>query len=152
MRIHVDVDLCRGCEACELVCSLIHEGESNPQLARVQVQKDMATYTFTIILCEQCQLNGQTPECISACPSQAIGFDERGVVVIQQAECMQCGACIEACPHHAIFLNEKTGLYFKCEMCSDLDRPMCVEICPVGALVIESAIQAQGTSEKVGAI
>jgi len=50
MRIHVDVDLCRGCEACELVCSLIHEGESNPQLARVQVQKDMATYIYKISL------------------------------------------------------------------------------------------------------
>jgi anaerobic carbon-monoxide dehydrogenase iron sulfur subunit len=152
MKIHVDPSLCRGCEACELVCSLIHEGESNPQLARVQVRKDLATYTFTIILCDQCQQSGQTPACSSACASQAIGLDERGVVVIRQAECIQCGACIEACPYQAIFLNEKTGLYFKCEMCRGYNRPMCVEICPVGALVIEPAVKARDIFEKAGGL
>jgi Fe-S-cluster-containing hydrogenase component 2 len=137
MKIQVEAGLCRDCEACALACSVLHEGESNPLLSRVLVKKDMANFQFSIVICEHCQLDGRTPDCVQACSVDAIRLDERGVVMIYQDECIQCAACAEACPYEAIFYNENTNQYFKCDLCADQkDGPACVEICPVEALTI----------------
>lgn len=132
-RIKVEPQFCRGCEACLLACSLVHEGESNPSTARLVVRKDMPTFTFNIIICEQCA----DPECAAACPSGAIVVNADGLVRIVEDDCLQCGACETACPYHAIFYNPKTGAYFKCDLCHDYaGGPACVEFCPVGALTL----------------
>ena len=137
MKINVEADLCRGCEACALVCSLLHEGESKPLLSRVMVQKDMANFKFNIVICQHCQEDGEIPECMQACPNESIRLDERGVVMIYQDECLQCGACAAECPHHAIFYNNQTVQSFKCDLCAaNGSSPACVEICPVEALTI----------------
>jgi Fe-S-cluster-containing dehydrogenase component len=97
----------------------------------------MSSYTFNIVICEQCQSEGKIPDCIQACPTDAIRLDERGVVVIYQDECLQCALCAEACTYNAIFFNEALGQYYKCDLCTANDSsPACVEICPVGALTI----------------
>jgi len=133
MKIQADSGLCRGCEACALACSLLHEGLSNPLLSRVLVKKDMARFQFQLIICEQCD----TPECVEACPNQAIRFDERRVVMIYEEECLHCGACAEACPYGAIFYHPATDRYIKCDVCAGLPGPACVEICPVSALALK---------------
>lgn len=144
MKIQVEAELCRDCEACALACSLLHEGESNPIRSRVLVRKDMANYKFNIVICEHCQTDGKIPECMQACPNESIRLDERGVVVIYQDECLQCAACAEACPYHAIFYNDATNQYFKCELCAaNNNSPACVEICPVGALTIRLEAAAE---------
>ena len=138
IKLHIEASLCRDCEACMLVCSLLHEGESNPLLSRVLVHKDMQRYQFKIVLCEQCQMRGDTPECMQACPSEAILIDERGGVIIHYELCVDCGACSDACPYHAIFYNSETGKYYKCDLCAGVaEMPACVEICPVEALTIQ---------------
>jgi Fe-S-cluster-containing dehydrogenase component len=137
MKLHIEADLCRDCEACMLVCSLLHEGESNPLLSRVLVRKDMQRFKFNIILCQQCQTSGDSPECMQACPSEAIFIAERGGVIIDYEICVDCGDCAEACPYQAIFYNPETGKYYKCDLCADVaEAPACVEICPVEALSI----------------
>jgi len=136
MNIAVDASLCRGCEACMLACALVHEGISNPLLSRVLVSKDMAHYTFEIILCQQCA----EPACIQACPANAILQDDRGVTAIQEPDCIQCGLCAEDCPYRAIFYDLAADRYFKCDLCPQLPSgPACVNICPVGALSLQSA-------------
>lgn len=130
MNILIDETACRGCEACLLACSLLHESESNPARARLQVNKDMARYTFTIVFCRDCV----DAECQAACPSDAIQPDARGVLCIDDEACLQCGACAEACSYHAIFFQPASGRYVKCDRCSSLESPACVTICPVGAL------------------
>jgi len=147
MKIEINADVCRGCEACMLSCSLIHEGESNPLLSRVIVKKDMSRYKFQIVLCQQCQVDGDTPECIQACPAEAIRVDERGVVIIVDENCLRCGACVSACPYRAIFYNQKTDQYYKCDLCAGQDAgPLCVEICPVEALVLRNETLIAGGS------
>jgi electron transport protein HydN len=127
-------EVCRDCEACALVCSLLHEGASNPLLSRVLVKKDMQNYKFSLTVCRQCE---DDPECLSACPNEAIRLDERGVVVIFEDECLQCGACALACPYGAIYFNENTGAYYKCDLCRGVaDSPACVAVCPVDALTV----------------
>jgi len=154
MKIQVDVDVCRGCEACALACSLVHEGVSNPLLSRVLVKKDMAHYRFNLVICEQCHEEGKTPECIQACPTEAIRLDERNVVMIYDDECLRCGACAEACPYHAIFFNQSTDQYYKCDLCAGLKTadgkssgPACVEICPVDALTLRLEAIPQGGAQ-----
>ena len=132
MQILIDETACRGCEACLLACSLLHEGQSNPARARMQVNKDMARYTFEIVFCRECD----SPACQAACPSQAIQADARGVLIIDEAACLQCGLCAEACPYHAIFYQAANGRYVKCDRCPSLPAPACVSICPVGALAL----------------
>lgn len=132
-RIQVEPQLCRGCEACLLACSLVHEGEANPSAARLVVRKDMTTYTFNIFICEQCA----DPECAEACPSGAIVIDAAGLVSIVDDDCLRCGACETACPHNAIFYHPKTGAYLKCDLCHNRpEGPACVQFCPVGALTL----------------
>ena len=130
-RIKTDATICRDCQLCVLACSLYHQGESNPLLSRIQVAKDMEKYEFNITICQHCP----DPECVLACPADALEIDDRGVVVFDQDSCIQCGECAKACPFEAIFWGN--DMYFKCELCKGRKSgPLCVEICPAGVLVL----------------
>jgi len=135
-KIALDPGLCRDCQVCTLACSLDHEGECNLNLARLSVNKDMARYEFHLTICQQCA----SPACLAACPADAMRLDERGVVGIDQESCARCGACQEACPFKAIFYHEASDRYLKCDLCAGRAAgPLCVELCPVGALLLAEA-------------
>jgi len=131
--IQIESLLCRDCQVCALGCSLFHEGECNLGLARVIVTKNMEKYEFDILICQHCE----EPNCIAACPSDAMVLDGRGVVIIQDDECHRCGACASSCPYHAIFYHADQDRYLKCDLCAGRDAgPLCIELCPVGALTL----------------
>jgi Fe-S-cluster-containing hydrogenase component 2 len=105
-------------------------------LARLVVTKDMARYEFDIVVCKHCD----EPDCMLACPSEAMPLNDRGVVIILEEECDRCGACAVACPHDAIFYNELQDRYLKCDLCAGREQgPLCVELCPVQALTLVEA-------------
>lgn len=132
-RIHVETRLCRDCQACTLGCSLYHEGECNLGLARLQVVKNMARYEFDIVICQHCD----EPDCVAACPSEALVVDARGVVIMLEDECDRCGICASSCPYDAIFYYEPQDRYVKCDLCAGrAEGPLCAELCPVGALAL----------------
>ncbi len=134
MKLITDSNLCRECQACTLACSLYHEGQCGPSLARLRVLKDMERYRFQIIFCRQCD----EPDCMAACPNQALRLNEWGVPVIYQDECLLCGACQEACPYGALFYHQTSGRYLKCDLCAGREAgPVCAEVCPVGAITVE---------------
>jgi len=134
-------DRCRDCQACILGCSLYHEGECSPSLARLRVTKDMARYEFHIAFCHHCP----SPECMAACPVDAITLDDRGVAIIDHGACILCGACASACPHDAIFYHEESDRYLKCDLCAGREEgPLCAQLCPVGALVAVAPPVASG--------
>ncbi len=142
-RIFVQSELCRDCQACTLACSLYHEGQCNLGLARLVVTKDMAKYEFDVLICQHCD----SPECVAVCPAEALLIDERGVVTIIDDECTRCGACETSCPYGAIFYNQAQDRYLKCDLCPNREEgPLCVEICPVGALTLVEveAIREEG--------
>ena len=126
-------DLCRDCQACALACSLLHEGQCGLSMARLRVLKDMARYEFDILICQHCD----SPACLDACPTAAMEMDDRGVVVIADDVCSRCGECAASCPHDAIFFDGTEDRYLKCELCVGRPTgPLCVEVCPVGALAL----------------
>jgi Fe-S-cluster-containing hydrogenase component 2 len=140
MIFSIDSKLCRNCQACALACSLYHYGECSLDLARLRIHKDIVRYEFEIFLCRQCA----SPDCIADCPNQSIRFDENGRVILFEDECLQCGACAEACSYHAIFYNGTLARYLKCNLCSGrAGGPLCVALCPVGALVLTMETPAE---------
>jgi Fe-S-cluster-containing dehydrogenase component len=87
--ILVDTKKCQGCMTCMLACSLVHEGEENLSLSRMQVLQDpFGRFPFDITLerVKTCDLCLDTPfwkeeggpdgkqACIVACPVGAIKF------------------------------------------------------------------------------
>ncbi len=130
-RVQTEPTLCRDCQACTLACSLYHEGQCNLGLARLAVLKDMERYEFNILICQQCA----SPECMAACPAEAMHLDEWGVVIIDDEACTRCANCASACPYGAIFYHEAEERYLKCDLCARrTEGPLCVALCPVGAL------------------
>ena len=135
VRIRTERELCRDCQACTLGCSLYQEGECNLALARLLVSKDMAKYEFSIRVCQHCE----SPDCLAACPTGAIFLDAQGIAILDEVECNRCGACAAACPYEAIFYNQAKDRYLKCDLCAGrAGGPICVELCPVGALSLEA--------------
>jgi len=130
---------CRGCGICELICSICHEGESNPKLSRITVEKDRENYLFKPSVCMQCV----KPKCVPACPNGAIKLEKKtGAKIIDTELCDNCGLCAEACPFNSngtiIFSHPSQKVYVKCDLCFFRDEgPACVEVCPTQALVLK---------------
>jgi len=126
-----DAEACRGCQACQLGCALSHEGSAAPALARLAVDKDMAAYTFAITLCRHCV----QPACLAACPTGAMALDGHGVVLLDDALCIRCGACQVACPYCAVFYLAGGDRYIKCDLCAGRESgPVCAALCPTQAI------------------
>jgi len=131
--IEFDNERCIWCRSCELICSLFHEGECNPSLSRIKISINLFEGKAEIYVCKQCE----DPECLKACPSEAIKIDEKtGIPVILEDKCVGCGLCGKACPYNdegkVLFLNPKRKVYVKCDLCSG--NPQCVQVCPSKAI------------------
>lgn len=143
----VDIKKCQGCVSCMLSCSLVHEGEVNLSLSRIQIlQNSFKGWPddLTIEQCRQCV----EPKCVEACPEGALFADpEHGNVRrVCKSKCIGCMSCVEACPFapgRAIW-NFQEERAQKCDLCADAPfweeeggpggKQACVEVCPVGAI------------------
>jgi carbon-monoxide dehydrogenase iron sulfur subunit len=88
--------------------------------------------TNKAVVCYQCR----KPPCGNRCPAHAITYDEtRGIVVVDEKECVGCGICVEDCPFGAIKIHSSTGRAIKCDLChGSYSAPACVEFCAPGVL------------------
>ncbi len=122
-RLKINPNLCIGCNECELICSLLHEGEFNPARARIKVNYDKETNSYSPNVCRNCAV----PKCKEACCHDALVFDERiGTLVCDENKCARCYACVEACSFSAIRIGPE-GNILKCDLCGD--EPLCVVVC-----------------------
>jgi Fe-S-cluster-containing hydrogenase component 2 len=120
---------CAGCRTCMAVCSLYHEGVVNPELARMQViVPSIDIFEVEGYTCKQCE----GPECLYACPTEAIHIDEvTGARVIDEEKCIGCRLCLEACPQYPnspIRYDPEREICIKCDLCGG--EPLCVKFCP----------------------
>jgi carbon-monoxide dehydrogenase iron sulfur subunit len=154
--ISVDQSLCLTCRECEVACSLYHEGECNPSLSRIRVEfDDFVPGLPTIVVCKQCDW----PACYYACAARwdepAIAIDEAsGARYVDQSRCRGCEDCLRACPltpERPVIAFRKVGrkrIYFKCDLCYDRpEGPLCVELCPGGALALVPAAERRKGDE-----
>ncbi len=132
----VDLRRCIGCHACSVSCKAENGVPLGGFRTRVRYleQPTKETLSFLPLLCMHCQ----DAPCLEACPTQAVTRlnDER--VIIDQDKCCGIKACISACPYGAIYIDPKSGLADKCDMCThrtslNMD-PACVASCPTQTL------------------
>jgi len=127
-RLVLDPELCTGCKCCELICAFERYRVNNPRKARLRIQPETDGIHFKAFVCVQCP----KPQCVEACPRDALSKDGRGVIVLDEEKCDNCLACVEACPFDAIFYHPETGI-LKCDLCG-----ACIPNCPNGALSIKN--------------
>ncbi len=152
----VDTKKCQGCVSCMLACSLVHEGEENMSLARIQVmQNPFGKYPddISLGLCRQCL----TPACVDACPEGALYINkEKGNIrMITKERCIGCKQCIDACPYEPgrTMWNFSDEHALKCDLCIDTPfwkkqggvngKQACISVCPVQAIKFTGKVPAQ---------
>lgn len=129
-----DVSACVGCNACEIVCALVHDGKTGPMLRRIFLERDtVMLFNHVIYTCQHCVDH----PCYDACPKKdkAMCIDEeKGIVYINPEFCIGCRRCIKACSCEPKRINfdktEKKAV--KCDLCRNRENgPACVEFCQV---------------------
>jgi len=127
--ISVIPERCTGCQACEMVCSLSHEGSCSPSLSRIRMKKWDEISVFIPIVCQQCE----KPPCVDICPTgarkRALATD---TVITDEKRCVGCKSCYYACPYSAPVLHPVTKRTMTCDLCNG--QPLCTQVCAAGAL------------------
>lgn len=127
--IAVEYEKCTGCRLCELVCSVVHHGVSNPERSRIRVIKWESEGIYVPTVCQQCE----DAPCMNACPQKAISRDpETDAVMVDYSKCIGCRFCVAVCPFGAMSYNAKDKKVFKCDLCGG--DPQCVRFCDVKAV------------------
>jgi Fe-S-cluster-containing hydrogenase component 2 len=145
--IIINSEKCTGCRMCEVSCALKHTHECNPERSRIRVvtaEVDGRT-AFVPSTCMQCE----TAMCEIVCPTGAVGRSyTTGARIIDPGKCIACGSCSVACPFGACFVDRRVGRSVVCDQCGG--DPVCVAVCPTGALRYAEADEANIRLRRAG--
>jgi Fe-S-cluster-containing dehydrogenase component len=143
MEFYLDPSRCIGCQACFHACAECetHRGVSMIHLEYANREESVQTVP---VVCMHCQ----DPACASACPADAIKMTADGVVQSAlQSRCIGCSNCVLACPFGVPRYVAAIDQMMKCDLCYDRTsagkRPMCVTVCPSGALTFATREEIQ---------
>jgi carbon-monoxide dehydrogenase iron sulfur subunit len=90
------------------------------------------------LLCKHCE----NAPCAIVCPTEAIQVDgEFGFKVLNKDRCIGCRSCLLSCPFGLISMDKEGKAAQKCDMCVERFQegiePVCVQVCPRGALSVK---------------
>lgn len=156
----IDLKRCVGCQSCVIACKA--ENGTPPGVFWMRVlEREEGTYplarrVFTPVRCNHCA----NAPCEQICPTGATHQRSDGIVMVDYAKCIGCGACMIACPYQVryrwdggngyygdgltpyeevAYAKFQEGTVQKCHFCYHrLDQglaPACVQTCPTGALL-----------------
>lgn len=133
-QVYARPALCIGCRICANACALVHNGVTNPRLGAITIRQNLfECYEFQE-LCRHCQ----DAPCVDACMVGCMQKDPKtGVVTNDRERCVGCWMCVMVCPYGGVKRDVVNRVAIKCDQCRDRERPVCVEVCPTGALVFE---------------
>jgi anaerobic carbon-monoxide dehydrogenase iron sulfur subunit len=124
-----DYEKCTGCRICELVCSVKHEGVSNPSRSRIKVIKWESEGRYVPMSCQQCE----SAPCLLICPVKAISREESlNRVKVDYDVCIGCRMCVAICPFGAMGFDVLAKKVMKCDLCDG--DPQCARFCDVHAV------------------
>jgi Fe-S-cluster-containing hydrogenase component 2 len=125
MRLVINKHKCSGCHICELVCSVYHFGEANPEKSAIRIHKDdLNTSINTPKVCLQCV--DRKMKCLQ-------GFPDSTDPTTARRSFLWDRACLEFCPYGAIFPCGDSALH--CNLCHG--QPYCVKFCTTGAISVK---------------
>ena len=125
MEFILNHDLCSGCRACLLACSVANLKAITTAKAALRIEARFpAPGVYRIHVCDQCG------RCAEACPEDAIVL-ENGRYVLHEEDCIGCGECVEACPNEVLRLDPDTDRPILCTGCGE-----CAAICPRDAITV----------------
>ena len=128
LTININTSDCSGCHLCEMMCSLYHEDVVNLEKARIRITDNYQQSLYEPHICQLCE----SPDCVAACPIEALIQDKNGVIVVDDELCTGCLACVEACSYDAIRWSDELKRLFVCDRCGG--QPTCIQFCTSGAL------------------
>lgn len=70
-------------------------------------------FRFAVDVCRHCD----DPDCVAACPVEAILKRKDGIVVMDYETCTGCRDCLDACPYDVIAFDQERGIAQKCNLC-----------------------------------
>ncbi|HYG80110.1 MAG TPA: cyclic nucleotide-binding domain-containing protein [Pyrinomonadaceae bacterium] len=99
----MDMDLCIRCGNCSLACHKVH-GRSRLLRRGIHIARPVKVGSRSVqhVLAPSVCLHCQDPECLTGCPTGAIGRFEEGQIDINPQTCIGCGDCATQCPYNAI--------------------------------------------------
>jgi Fe-S-cluster-containing dehydrogenase component/CRP-like cAMP-binding protein len=99
----MDMDLCVRCGNCSLACHKVH-GKSRLLRRGIHVERPtrIGGAADQHVLAPSVCLHCQDPECLTGCPTGAIGRFVDGQIDIDPKTCIGCGDCAVQCPYNAI--------------------------------------------------
>lgn len=99
----MDMDLCIRCGNCSLACHKVH-GQSRLLRRGIHIERPVRPQSKSIqhVLSPEVCLHCQDPECLTGCPTGAIGRLPGGQIDIEPRTCIGCGDCATQCPYNAI--------------------------------------------------
>ena len=99
----MDMDLCVRCGNCSLACHKVH-GRSRLLRRGIHVERPTRSGSSATqhVLAPAVCLHCQDPECLTGCPTGAIGRMSDGQIDIEPKTCIGCGDCAVQCPYNAI--------------------------------------------------
>jgi len=144
--LSINHEKCTGCRLCELICSVFHDGASNPARSRIKVMKWESEGLYIPMSCQQCQ----DAPCKIICPVKAISREEQlGRVMVDQNKCIGCRACVAVCPFGAMNFSVTDRKVFKCDLCDG--DPQCVRFCEIKAVDYVEADRVSNAKKKTAA-
>ena len=117
-ELYIDHELCWGCRTCEVACKQEHHTPDSINFIVVEEDgpktvEDRLAFVYHVNVCRHCD----APECVDACPEEALFKRDDGLVVLDETICSGCQQCIDACPYGAIAFNPAKRIAQKCNMC-----------------------------------
>jgi Fe-S-cluster-containing dehydrogenase component/CRP-like cAMP-binding protein len=99
----MDMDLCIRCGNCSLACHKVH-GKSRLLRRGIPITRPVRPGASSLqhVLAPSVCLHCQDPECLTGCPTGAIGRLPDGMIDIDPKSCIGCGDCAVQCPYSAI--------------------------------------------------
>jgi Fe-S-cluster-containing dehydrogenase component/CRP-like cAMP-binding protein len=99
----MDMDKCVRCGNCSMACHQVH-GQSRLLRRGIQIgrPKNYGGVSGEKILVPSVCMHCQDPECLTGCPTGAIGRFANGQIDIDPKTCIGCGDCATQCPYNAI--------------------------------------------------
>jgi Fe-S-cluster-containing dehydrogenase component len=99
----MDMDKCVRCGNCSMACHKVH-GQSRLLRRGIHIArpKNLGGVSSEHLLVPSVCMHCQDPECLTGCPTGAIGRFGEGQIDIDPKTCIGCGDCATQCPYNAI--------------------------------------------------